>query len=292
LRRINVETQSGEAEMSKVAFANAEQSARWNDRAGRSWAELSDMLDRLLGPFVPLLLEEIAPVAGRRIIDVGCGAGALTLAAAERGASAVGVDISGPLIEAAKARARPLGTAAAQFVQGDAQTHGFDAHGFDALISRFGVMFFADPVAAFRNLRSAVRPGGRLACLAWRSAAENGFMTAAERSVADILPQLPGRVENGPGQFGFAEAGRVRSILAEGGWRDIEIRPVDVECNLPEEDLRLYVRRMGPVADLLPTLDETVRAEVERRVDAAFLPYLRNREARFTAACWMVTALA
>ena len=271
--------------------ANAEQSARWNDRAGRSWADLCDMLDRLLEPFMPPVLDEIEPVAGRRILDVGCGAGALTLAAAERGAVGVGVDISGPLVEAARARAGRLGVGA-EFVQADAQTHGFEAQSFDALISRFGVMFFADPAAAFRNLRSAVRPGGRMACLAWRSPAENDFMTAAERATADILPQLPGRVENAPGQFGFADPGRVRSILADGGWRDVEIRPVDVECSLPEQDLRLYVRRMGPVADLLPTLDEATRSEVERRVDAAFGRYLRDGGARFTAACWTVTALA
>jgi SAM-dependent methyltransferase len=277
--------------MTRSDAANAEQAAKWNDQAGRSWAELSDLLDRLLEPFVPLVLDEIGPVAGLRTLDVGCGAGALTLAAAERGAFGVGADISAPLIEAAQARAERLGLATAEFVQADAQTHRFEVESFDVLISRFGVMFFADPVAAFRNLRSAVRPGGKLACLAWRSAAENGFMTAAERSAADVV-QLPERVENGPGQFGFADPGRVRAILAEGGWKAIEIRPVDVECSLPEEDLRLYARRMGPVADLLRTLDETRRSEVERRVDAAFSLYLHGGEARFTAACWLVTGLA
>jgi SAM-dependent methyltransferase len=241
---------------------------------------------------VPIVLDEIGPVAGRSVLDVGCGAGALTLAAAERGALNLGVDISAPLVEAARARARRLGAATAEFVQADAQTHGFDPESFDALVSRFGVMFFADPAAAFRNLRSAVRPGGRLACLAWRSPDENRFMTAAEIAVADILPQLPKRVENAPGQFGFADAGRVRAILEQGGWQDVAIRAVDVECRLPEDELRLYVRRMGPVGDLLPTLDDVTRFEVERRIDSAFHPYLKGGEARFTAACWMVTGLA
>ena len=277
--------------MSQIA-ANAEQSARWNAQAGRSWAELSDMLDRLLEPFVPLVLAEIEPVAGRRILDVGCGAGALTLAAAERGANCVGIDISAPLIETARARAGRLGVARAEFVRSDAQTHRFDAESFDALVSRFGVMFFADPLAAFCNLHSAVRPGGRMACLAWRSAAENGFMTAAERAAADILPQLPTRAENAPGQFGFADPDHVRSILAAGGWRDVSIRSVDMSCSLPVDDLRIYARRMGPVGDLLPPLDAATRSEVERRADAAFDAWVEGDTARFTAACWMVTARA
>jgi SAM-dependent methyltransferase len=250
------------------------------------------MLDRLLAPFVPLLLDEVTPVAGRRILDVGCGAGALTLAAADRGGRCLGIDISAPLIEAARTRAHLTGAAKAEFVQADAQTHRFDPASFDAVLSRFGVMFFADPEAAFRNLHSAARPAAKLACLAWRSPAENEFMTAAERAAAAILPQLPPRAENGPGQFGFADPGRVRAILAEGGWREVAIRPVDVDCSLPEDELRLYARRMGPVADLLPTLDEASRTEVERRLDEAFLPWVQEGEARFTAACWMVTAHA
>jgi SAM-dependent methyltransferase len=276
--------------MPNAAIANPDQSAKWNDRTGRTWAELGDLLDRLLAPLVPVVLDRIGPLEGRRILDVGCGAGALTLAAAERGARGLGADISAPLVEAARARAAGLGTGGAEFVRADAQSHRFEPEAFNAVVSRFGVMFFDDPVAAFRNLRSALRPGGRLACLAWRSPAENEFMTAAQRSAAAILPQMPEPVENGPGQFGFADPGRVRSILTQSGWIDVEIAPADVECRMPESDLRLYARRMGPVADLLPALEDSVRSEVERRVDEAFRPYVKNGEARFVAACWMVTA--
>lgn len=272
--------------------ANPEQAELWNDRAGRSWAELSDRLDRLLEPFVPLLLDEIGPVAGRRILDVGCGAGAVTLAAAEQGAGCLGIDISAPLIEAARVRAGRRGLAKAEFVQGDAQTCRLAPPTFDAVVSRFGVMFFADPRAAFRNLHGAAAPGAALACLAWRGPGENDFMTAAERATADILPQLPRRDENGPGQFGFADPDRVRDILGAGGWRDVTVGAVDVACAMPEADLALYARRMGPVAQLLPTLDEALRSEVERRVDRAFRRFVRDGTASFTAACWMVTARA
>jgi SAM-dependent methyltransferase len=275
-----------------MIVAAPDQAALWNDRTGRSWAELSDMLDRLFAPFVPPLLNEVGPLTGRRMLDVGCGAGAVALAIAERGGRCLGVDISAPLIEAARARAERLDLAGAEFVQADAQTHRFDPAGFDGLVSRFGVMFFADPAAALRNLRAAARAGGSLAFLVWRSAAENGFMTAAEKAAAEILPQWPRRVEEGPGQFGFADPDRVRAILAGGDWREAAIRPVDMACSLPERDLALYARRMGPVGNLLPTLDSATALEVERRVDAAFRPWIEDGTARFTAACWMVTARA
>jgi hypothetical protein len=152
-------------------------------------------------------------------------------------------------------------------------------------------MFFADPAAAFANLCSAARQDARLACVAWRGTGENPFMTAAERAAAEIV-ELPKRTENGPGQFGFADPGRVRAILAEASWMDIEIRPIDVACAMPERDLALYAARMGPVGDLLPTLDPAARTEVERRVEAAFRAFVEAGEARFAAACWMVTARA
>ena len=280
--------------MSRPDTANAEQSAKWNDQAGRSWAELGDMLDRLLEPFVPLLLDEIGPVAGRRILDVGCGAGALTLAAAGAGRRAASaVDISAPADRSGAGPGRAPRPGHGRIRPGRCPDPPASARRASTpSISRFGVMFFADPAAAFRNLRSAARPGARLACLAWRGAAENDFMTAAERAAADLLPEMPKRAEDGPGQFGFADPDRVRAILADGGWREAAIRPVDVTCAMPERDLGLYARRMGPVGERLPTLEGDARVEVERRVDAAFLPWVEKGEARFTAACWMVTARA
>jgi SAM-dependent methyltransferase len=279
--------------MTDILIANHDQAAHWNDRAGQTWAELSDSLDRVLAPLVPLLMDEIAPVEGGRILDVGCGSGAVTRATAKlagpRG-SALGVDISALLIAAAHTRSVEVGNA--DFLEADAQAHRFAPQSFDAVVSRFGVMFFADPVAAFRNLHDAARPGAKLACAAWRSAAENDFMTAAERAAAPFLPELPPREEGAPGQFGFADGERVRRILAQAGWRAVEVRPVDVACTMSIEELKLYGTRMGPLGALLPTLDEATRAEVLARVQAAMRPYVEDGVARFTAACWLIVARA
>jgi hypothetical protein len=151
-------------------------------------------------------------------------------------------------------------------------------------------MFFDDPVAAFANLRRAARPDAGLTFIAWRGPEENPFMTTAERAAAALLPELAPRDPAAPGQFAFSDAGRVRSILAAAGWRDIDIQPLDVACTLSEDDLAVYVTRMGPVALLLPDLDAQRRGTVVAAVRRAFDVHVSAGAARFTAACWRVQA--
>jgi SAM-dependent methyltransferase len=267
-----------------------EQAALWNGPAGRAWVQAQELLDRVFEPFQELLLAPV--VAGSRVLDVGCGAGGTTLAAARRlgaGGHAVGVDISEPLIAAARARADREGSRAT-FVRADAQTHAFAPGGFDLILSRFGVMFFDDPVRAFANLRGAGTDGASLRFIAWRAVAENPFMTTAERAAAPLLPELPARRADAPGQFAFADDARVRRILHESGWAAIDVRPVDVACAFPEADLVPYLTRLGPVGLVLQDADETTRRRVVEAVRAAFDPYVFGSEVRFTAACWMVEA--
>ena len=151
-------------------------------------------------------------------------------------------------------------------------------------------MFFDDPVKAFANLRRASREDARLVIIEWRSAADNPFMTTAERAAAPLLPDMPPRRADAPGQFAFADADRVRRILKEAGWTGIDLQPLDVECTLPVQALHLYVTRLGPVGMMLQSADEATRARVTEIVLDAFKPYVRGADARFTAACWMVSA--
>jgi hypothetical protein len=153
-------------------------------------------------------------------------------------------------------------------------------------------MFFDDPVGAFGNLRRAMRPGGSLHVIAWRSAADNPFMTAAERTAAPLLPELPPRQVDGPGQFAFGDASRVRQILEESGWTEISIRPLDVECTFPASSLERYITRLGQVGLILESADQTTRARVTDALRAAFAPYVNGDAVRFTAACWSIGARA
>lgn len=193
--------------MTTTGGANEEQVTRWNGGAGQGWVATQELLDALFKPFENLLVEAAAAAAGGSVLDVGCGTGAVTLALARRlGAKArsVGVDISEPMLAAARARAAREALPAS-FVRADAQVHAFEAASFDVIVSRFGVMFFDDSIRAFANLRRAATEGAALRFVAWRSATENPFMTAAERAAAPLLPDLPARPPDGPGQFAFAD---------------------------------------------------------------------------------------
>jgi SAM-dependent methyltransferase len=270
-----------------------EQQALWNGRAGQVWVESQQLLDEMFRSIEALLVEAVAARDGEAVLDIGCGTGATTLAVARLPAArarCLGVDLSEPMISVARGRAERDGSPA-RFEVGDAEHHAFEPASFDTFISRFGVMFFADPVAAFTNLRRAARPGAALRCIAWRSAADNPFMTTAERAVAPLL-ELPPRKTDGPGQFAFADEAKVRRVLQASGWAQIELQPIDVPCTLAERELVHYFTHLGPIGQALQTIDEPLRAEVIATARAAFEPFVHGAEVRFTAACWMMRAAA
>jgi ubiquinone/menaquinone biosynthesis C-methylase UbiE len=271
-----------------------EQNRLWNGPAGHAWVEVQEVLDQMYKPIEDLLVEVVSDPSRHRVLDVGCGTGSTTLAAArrlgKRGRS-IGIDISQPMIAAARKRAERehLG---ARFICANAQGYPFEPESVDAIISRFGVMFFDDPVKAFANLRRAATNDGDLRVIAWRSAAENPFMTTAEHAAAPLLSNLPARRPDAPGQFSFANERRVHTILEESGWAKIDVQPIDIDCTFPEKELVRYVTRLGPVGLALLGVDEATRARVVPTVRAAFDPFVHGAEVRFTAACWMVGARA
>jgi SAM-dependent methyltransferase len=268
-----------------------DQAALWNGAAGLTWVEAQEPLDRMFKPFEDLLVETVLARGSRKVLDVGCGTGATTLAITRAlpAGNTVGVDISEPMLALARARAKRE-RLPATFVRADAETHAFEPGFFDTIVSRFGVMFFADTVRAFANLRGAVRRGGDLALIAWRGPDENPFMTAAERAAAPFLPHLPPRRADAPGQFAFADSGRVMGFLEQSGWAQIDIRPLDVVCTFPRADLVGYLTRIGPIGRALRAADEQTRARITEAVPPAFDAYVDGDQVRFVAACWIIRA--
>lgn len=271
-----------------------DQAALWNGSAGHGWVNAQALIDRMFKPFEEMLVAAVTEQSKRNVLDIGCGTGGTTLAVARRleaNASCVGIDISAPMIAAARMRAERAG-APARFICADAQTYQFAPKTFDLIISRFGVMFFADSVQAFTNLRRAARDDAELRFIAWRSAEENPFMTTAERAAAPLLPDLPARKPDAPGQFAFAERERVLQILQQSGWVDIDIKPIDVMCSLPTSELVDFLTQLGPLGRRLQSADEQTVEHVMTAVLPAFQAYVHGAEVRYNAACWIVTAHA
>jgi SAM-dependent methyltransferase len=265
-----------------------EQRELWNGSSGRAWVDVQAITDVMFAPLARLLAAEAR--RGERVLDVGCGAGATTRALADAvgpDGHATGADISAPLVEAARTH-----DTAADFVVADAGTYAFDTGAYDLITSRFGVMFFADPVAAFANLRRAARDGGRLCAITWRSVEENPFMSTAGRAARPLLPDLPTPPADGPGQFALADADHVAAILTDAGWSAVRHEPLDAELTMPAAGLETYLTRLGPLSRILPTLEPAKRDEVLSTVRAAFEPYMHGDDARFTAACWVLRATA
>jgi SAM-dependent methyltransferase len=275
--------------------AQSEQAALWNGVAGRGWVEAQAFLDQLFMPFEQMLVAAAAEKPRDGVLDVGCGTGATTLAVARQlgiKGRCSGVDISEPMIDVARSRAARE-SLPANFICADAQRHAFAPASVDLVMSRFGVMFFEDPVEAFGNLRRATRDGGELKLIVWRGPEDNPFMTLAERTAAPLLPGLSRREPGAPGQFGLADPQRVRGILESSGWHAVDIVPVDVPCSFPESELTMYLTRLGPLGRALPEVAEPLRTQVVDAVRAEFeASYVQDGEVWFGASCWMISARA
>jgi SAM-dependent methyltransferase len=275
--------------------ANAAQIDFWNAEAGRTWVELQAQIDRTIEPFDREGMKALAPRQGERIIDIGCGCGQTTVElAAQVGPSgaALGVDISAPMLEVARRRAVPSGAAQPEFRQIDAQTGDLGEHAFDAMFSRFGVMFFSNPPAAFANIRKALRPSGRLAFVCWRPLTENHWMSVPMEAARPLLPPMPPPDPTAPGPLAFADPDRVRAILAEGGFRAVTIDPFDASIGSPNIDEALDLAlRLGPLGRALrehPARTPDVTGAVRRALSQFETP----SGVRLPAAIWVVRAQA
>ncbi len=281
--------------MSEPTIEAMSQTQIWNGPAGQAWLGMETILDALFEPFTQLLVDAVRWHDPRNVLDIGCGTGATTLAIARALAphgACTGADLSQMMIDRARQRAstEPEGVRTT-FRSGDA-SHLDGAGPFDMATSRFGVMFFDDPAAAFARIRTAMAPGAPLAAIAWRASAENPFMTCAERAAAPLLPPLQPIRPNAPGQFGFADPNHVRTIMTDSGWRELAISPVDIACIMPESALLPYLSNLGRIGVALQQTDTATRAHVLGVVRAAFDPFVEGDTVCFNAACWMIEAKA
>ncbi|MFE9629617.1 class I SAM-dependent methyltransferase [Streptomyces sp. NPDC006463] len=273
--------------------ANTGQAQAWNGYEGAQWARSQERWDAINDGFNEPLLAAAAIGASDRVVDIGCGAGRTTRLAAGRAGRgvAVGVDLSGPMLERARASADREGVRNASFVQGDAQVHPFEPGYFDAAVSRYGMTFFADPVAAFANVGGALRPGGRLAFICAAEAEANEWLEAMA-SLHGILP-LGGFGESGaPGMFQLADPDHTRALLAEAGFEDARAQRVEVAGNWGRsaEDAAAFLLDSGPGRHLLSQVGPGAREDARRTLTGALCPFEKGGAVWLRSGSWLVTA--
>lgn len=273
---------------------NSAQDEYWNGPAGQKWVRDAERLDAMLRPFAVAVANAAKPEAGERAVDIGCGAGALSLMLARAGVNVTGADISAPLVQLARARAGAEGVDA-RFEIVDASSWRPDEP-VDLAVSRFGVMFFADPAEAFRNIRAGVKPGGRLAFACWQQMMLNDWMRVPLEVGLPFLQEAPAPMPPGaPGPFAFGDRGLIESILSASGWSGVRISPWEGLMEVPGENA-------DETADFMLEIGALPRAIADQGVDVAPIRAALMKKiielageagrTRLKAAAWIVEARA
>jgi SAM-dependent methyltransferase len=275
---------------------NAEQIRYWNDVVGPEWVALESVLSAQLRPLGLRALERLGVRPGERVLDIGCGGGETTAEIARRvgpSGRVLGVDISEPLGVVARRHTAEFSHADIRIA--DAQTTEFEPESFNAMFSRFGIMFFSDPDAAFSNLRRALRPDGRMTFICWRDLSENPWMALPAMATAQHLP-LKRPEPNAPGPFAFANVDRVRGILERTGFVQIQHEPLDEPVCLAEgqslDAAITFVMRLGPSGAALrenpvePVVVEAIRSSIRE----ALAPFSSPRGVVMPSGTWIVSA--
>jgi SAM-dependent methyltransferase len=275
--------------------ANQTQVEFWNGPAANRWVSEQARLDRALVPIDLLALDRAAPAEGERVIDLGCGCGASTLRLAERvgpTGKVLGVDISQPMLARARERARSMPWI--ELALADAAEHRF-AGDADLVYSRFGSMFFADPVAAFANVRKSLRSDGRLCIVCWRSATDNPWYLIPVVAAETVVPPLPPSEPGAPGPFAFAAEGRLSQILEQAGFSKVESERVDTPLCVSTTGVGEAVEfalHAGPVARMLLGANEDTVLRTRAALERALEPHVRDERVALPASVWIARARA
>lgn len=282
-------------EMTSAQSFNEQQRAHWGGDDGEYWASHQAQLDRMLEPVLEPLLAFAAPVHGSTVIDVGCGCGATVLRlmrAVGPTGMVVGIDLSEAML--AVAAQRMFGSSHVRLLCGDAATLPLSDLKAELAISRFGVMFFGDPVAAFRNLRTGLAPGGRLRFACWRPVKENPWLQIPLHAAYEYVPHLPKPAPEEPGPFSFGDPERVTRILTAAGFTAPEFTPLDIPMEVADggtaEDGANRSTEFGPVKRALAGQPDDIRAAVTESIRKALVPFATPSGVKLPGAAWLVAA--
>ncbi len=276
---------------------NEKQFEAWNGGESAHYVDHADRYDRQLAPFTEALLEQVRLTPICTLLEVGCGCGALTLAAAGIADSAVGIDISAPLTVVASERARTAHIDNAEFVVADAQTYAFAPGTFDLVVSQFGLMFFDDPLGAFSNVRRALAPGGRLAFVSWQGLPANEWLTVIASEVVKRV-EIPefGGLSKGPGMFALKDQNETTTLLEASGFTDVTFESLAPSILIggggTVDQSMEFLLGMGMARGLVGLAGTDAHDKVVEAVRLSLTErYEPDVGVRFGAGAWMVTAL-
>lgn len=276
-------------------MANVEQAEYWDGSGGEHWVADAERYDRINRRFGERIVPAVAAQPGERVLDVGCGNGALSLALAPLvapGGSVLGVDLSGPMLGEARRRAAAAGLGNVSFEKGDAQVAPLAEASFDAAVSRFGVMFFEDPVAAFANVGRALRTGGRLVFACWQELLRNEWLVVPAGAALAYVP-MPDLGEPGaPGPFSLADPDRVRSVLGDAGFVDVTVDDVVEPMHMGSsvDDALAFMQGTDMAATLFAEAEEDVVEKAWAAIRDALVPYETPEGVVLKGAAWLVVA--
>lgn len=276
-----------------VAPANEEMAKAWDGEEGARWAQDADRFDRAGRRHLGRLLSAAGIGPSERVLDIGCGTGRSTREAARAASAgwALGVDLSGPMLACARKQAAAEGLGNVSFLQADAQVHPFEPAALDVAVSHFGAMFFADQVAAFANIAGGLRPGGRLALLAWRELARNEWLTALRGALA-AGRELPEPPPGAPGPFGLADEARDRAVLAEAGFEHVALTHLEEPLDFGDDadDAFAFLRTQGIVIGLTQDLDHATTERALDELHAVLAAHQTGDGVLLGTSAWLITA--
>ncbi|MEV0375200.1 class I SAM-dependent methyltransferase [Streptomyces sp. NPDC050636] len=274
-------------------IVNTEQAQAWNGYEGTYWARNQDRWDAVNAGFNEPLLAAAAIGKQDRVLDVGCGAGYTTRLAARQAVNgrAMGLDLSGPMLARARESAQREGLGNVTFEEGDAQVHAFEPGAFDVVISRFGVMFFADPVAAFANIGHALRPGGRMAFICGADAESNEWLQAIA-GLRDLLPIGDFGAPGSPGMFSLADPDTTTEVLSSAGFEHINAARVEAygTWGKDADDAAAFLLDSGPGRHLTSQVEPDVRDRARQVLTESLRPHEEGGALRLHSTAWLVTA--
>jgi SAM-dependent methyltransferase len=281
--------------MSDVKELHADQVKYWNGVGGGHWVDQQSHTDITLTPVLNALLERADVRAGQHVLDVGCGCGATTIALSKRvGATGrvTGLDVSGPML--ARAKELSAGLTNVEYILADAAAYEFKAASADWLFSKFGVMFFGDPTAAFANLRRALKPAAKLIFACWRPPSENPWMMVPLQAAYEHVPKLPKMNPTDPGPFAFADPDYVTKILTGAGFAAPRITPVDLPLDVAAgkgfEAALHQATSIGAASRAMQDQPEALRAKATEAIRKALTPYIKGDTVTLSGAIWIVEA--